>query len=399
VYDGAVSRADLEVWESGLADVLARIRPLFYRTESRNHAEQYFRGLLSPLERKNGWTIAERTGEREPKPLQRFLNLSPWDADALLAVNREYAMEHLADPRGILVADPTGFAKKGTMSVGVQRQYSGTLGRIDNCQIATFLAYVTPGRDRVLLDRRLYVPKKSWMADPARCAKAGIPPEVTFKTRPAQVQEMIEATRQAGVPFAWFTADEEFGQNPGLRDYLEHDRIPYVMAVPKNTQFIDPNGTEVALDELAKRLRPNAWQRRACGIGSKGFRVYDWALLDSADPDHQYLLRRSIDTGELAFYHCYNPNRAGFGELVNVAGARWPIEECFGAAKNEVGLDHYQVRTWDAWHRHITFAMLAHTFLAVLAHTAKKGDPNPPHSQQNTTNHPSRNPPHASIDV
>jgi SRSO17 transposase len=402
VYDGAVTRADLKVWESGLEDVLARIRPLFYRTESRDHAEQYFRGLLSSLERKNGWTIAEQTGEREPKPLQRFLNLSPWDADALLAVNREYAMEHLADPRGILVADPTGFAKKGTKSAGVQRQYSGTLGRIDNCQIATFLAYVTPGRDRVLLDRRLYVPKKSWMADPARCAEAGIPPEVTFKTRPAQVQDMIEATRQASVPFAWFTADEEFGQNPGLRDYLEHNRIPYVMAVPKNTQFIDSNGTEVQLDELAKRLRPNAWQRRACGIGSKGFRVYDWALTGSADPDHQYLLRRSIDTGELAFYHCYNPNRAGFGELVNVAGARWPIEECFGASKNEVGLDHYQVRTWDAWHRHITFAMLAHTFLAVLAHTAKKGDPNPPHSQQNTTLHPSgqpnRNPPHASID-
>jgi SRSO17 transposase len=402
VYDGAVTRADLEVWESGLEDVLARIRPLFYRTESRRHAEQYFRGLLSPLERKNGWTIAERVGEPGPKALQRFLNLSPWDADALLAVNREYAMEHLANPSGILVADPTGFAKKGTKSVGVQRQYSGTLGRVDNCQIATFLAYVTPGRDRVLIDRRLYVPNKSWMADPARCAEAGIPAEVTFKTRPAQVQEMIEAALAAGVPFAWFTADEEFGQNPGLRDYLEQRRIAYVMAVPKNTRFVDPDGTAVQLDELAKRLRPNAWQRRACGIGSKGFRVYDWALTDSADPDHQYLLRRSIDTGEIAFYHCYNPNRAGVGELVSVAGARWPIEECFGAGKNEVGLDQYQVRTWDAWHRHITFAMLAHTFLAVIAHTAKKGDPHPPHSRQNATLHPSgqpnQNPPHPSID-
>jgi SRSO17 transposase len=402
VYDGAVTRADLEVWESGLEEVLTRIRPLFYRTESRAHAEQYFRGLLSPLERKNGWTIAEREGEPGPKGLQRFLNLSPWDADALLAVNREYAMEHLASPDGILVADPTGFAKKGIKSVGVQRQYSGTLGRVDNCQIATFLAYVTPRRDRVLIDRRLYVPKQSWMADPARCAEAGIPAEVTFKTRPAQVQEMIEAALAAGVLFAWFTADEEFGQNPGLRDYLEQHRISYVMAVPKNTQFVAPNGTAVQLDELAKRLRPNAWQRRACGIGSKGFRVYDWALTDSADPDHQYLLRRSIDTGELAFYHCYNPNRAGFGTLVNVAGARWPIEECFGAGKNEVGLDHYQVRTWDAWHRHVTFAMLAHTFLAVLAHTAKKGDPRPPRSRQNITIHPSgqpnRNPPHPPID-
>jgi SRSO17 transposase len=158
VYDGAVSRADLEVWESELGSLLSRMHPLFYRTESRKHAEQYVRGLLAPLERKNGWTIAEYVGESEPTALQRFLNLSPWDADALLDLNREYAMEHLASPGAILVADPTGFAKKGTKSVGVQRQYSGTLGRIDNCQIATFLAYVTPGRDRVLLDRRLYEP-------------------------------------------------------------------------------------------------------------------------------------------------------------------------------------------------------------------------------------------------
>jgi SRSO17 transposase len=373
VYDGAVTRADVDVWESGLEDVFTRISPLFYRTESKEHAEQYIRGLLSPIERKNGWTIAEHSSELEPKALQRFLNLSPWDADALLSLNREYAMEYLADPGGILVADSTGFAKKGTRSVGVQRQYSGTLGRIDNCQIATFLAYVTSKRDRVLLDRRLYLPKKSWMTDPARCAEAGVPQDVTFMTRPAQVKEMIESARAAGVPFAWFTADEEFGQNPGLCGYLEETRIPYVMAVPKNTQFVDAGGSTVQFDILAERLRTNAWQRRACGIGSKGFRVYDWALIDSVDADHQYMIRRSIDDGELAFYHCYNPHHAGFGELVHVAGARWPVEECFGSAKNEVGLDHYQVRTWGAWHRHITLAMLAHTFLAITAYATKKG--------------------------
>jgi SRSO17 transposase len=372
VYDGAVTRADLDVWESGLEGLFARMRQLFYRTESRRHAEQYVRGLLAPIERKNGWTIAEYVGESEPKALQRFLNLSPWDADALLELNREYAMEHLADPGAILVADPTGFPKKGTKSVGVQRQYSGTLGRIDNCQIATFLGYVTPDRDRVLVDRRLYLPKESWLADPARCASAGVPPEVTFATRPAQVIEMIRAARAAGMPFAWFTADEEFGQNPGLCEYLETNHIPYVLAVPKNTQFTDTTKTTIPLDELAGRLRRNTWQRRACGIGTKGFRVYDWALIDSDHPDHQYLIRRSIDDGELAFYHCHNPNHARFGELVHVAGARWPIEECFGSSKNEIGLDHYQVRTWDAWHRHITLAMLAHTFLAITAHTIKK---------------------------
>jgi len=372
VYDDAVTRADLDEWESDLRDVFARICGLFYRTESRRHAEQYLRGLLAQLARKNGWTIAEHVGEPEPKALQRFLNLSPWDADALLEINRAYAMEYLADPGGILVADPTGFAKKGKKSVGVQRQYSGTLGRVDNCQIATFLAYVTPGRDRVLIDRRLYLPKKSWIADADRCTEAGVPPEVRFQTRPEQVQEMIESTIAARVRFGWFTADEEFGQNPGLCSYLETNRIPYVMAVPKNTQYTDTKGASQVCEKAAARLPRNAWQRRACGIGSKGYRVYDWALIDSAEPDRQYLIRRSIDDGELAYYRCYNPNRAGFGELVTVAGARWPIEECFGSAKNEVGLDNYQVRTWDAWHRHITLAMLAHTFLAITAHKAKK---------------------------
>jgi SRSO17 transposase len=194
---------------------------IFAAAPARGHARSYMRGLLSPLARKNGWTIAEYVGEDEPKGLQRFLNIGRWNTDKLLGFNRDYAMEHFASTDAILVADPTGFAKKGKMSVGVQRQYSGTLGRIDNCQIATFLAYVTPGRDRVLIDRRLYMPHDSWIADPQRCAQAGCPPELTFKTRPQQVQDMIEAAFDAEVPFAWFTADEEFGQNSGLCDYLE----------------------------------------------------------------------------------------------------------------------------------------------------------------------------------
>jgi len=330
--------------------------------------------------------------------------------DRLLELNRDYVLEHLASPRAILVADPTGFAKKGTKSVGVQRQYSGTLGRIDNCQIATFMAYVTPDRDRVLLDRRLYLPKESWLADQPRCDEAGVPAGTEFKTRPQQVIEMIDAARTAGVPFAWFTADEEFGQNPGLRAYLETARISYVMAVPKTTPVTDTTGRNSEIQHLANKLNHTAWQRRACGIGSKGFRVYDWALIPSADADHEYMVRRSIDDGELAFYHCYNPGHAGFGELVNVAGARWPIEECFGAAKNEVGLDEYQVRKYDAWHRHITLAMLAHSFLAITAHqlptTPKKGVQNrpaaeiterqarQPGSTRSTTNTPKPHRPH-----
>jgi SRSO17 transposase len=371
-YDGAVAPADLEEWESEFGDVATKVRSLFYRTESKRHAEQYLRGLLSPLARKNGWTIAEYVGEPEPKALQRLLNLSRWDADELLSINRAYALATFADPDAILVADPTGFAKKGTKSVGVQRQYSGTLGRIDNCQIATFLAYVTPRRDRVLIDRRLYLPDKTWVADPGRCTEAGVPADVGFKTRPQQVREMIEAAQAARVPFAWFTADEEFGQNPGLCDFLDSQRLPYVMGIPKNTPFLDTEGGTIEIASCAARLPRSAWQRRACGIGSKGHRVYDWALVDPAEPDHQYLIRRNIADGELAFYRCYNPNRAGFGQLVNIAGARWPIEECFGASKNETGLDNYQVRTWNAWHRHTAFAMLAHTFLAVTARKHRK---------------------------
>jgi SRSO17 transposase len=295
-------------------------------------------------------------------------------------MTRDYAIENLGDPEGILIADPTGFAKKGKKSAGVQRQYSGTLGRVDNCQIGTFLAYVNSAGDRTLIDRELYIPQESWFGDPRRCAEAAIPPELEFATRPAQVAAMVERTVAAGVPFRWFTADEEFGQNPGLRDYLQNAAIAYVMAVPKNTEFTDHAGRAVVIEDLASQLRPNAWQRRACGIGTKGYRIYDWTVIDSDDPDHQYMIRRSIDDGELAFYHCYNPNRASTAELVRVAGARWPIEECFQAGKGQVGLDNYQVRLYHAWYRHITLAMVAHTFLAILAHRhrEKKGDLHPP---------------------
>lgn len=279
--------------------------------------------------------------------------------------------------RPVLIADPTGFAKKGTKSAGVQRQYSGTLGRVDNCQIGTFLAYVNSAGDRVLLDRELYIPEKSWFGDPDRCAEAAIPADLEFATRPAQVIDMIERAVQASVPFAWITADEEFGQNPGLRDYLETAGIAYVMTIPKTTEFIDATGREITVKNLAEKISPNAWQRRSCGIGTKGYRVYDWAVINSAQSGHQYMIRRSIDDGELAFYHCHNPRHESVGELVRVAGARWPIEECFQTAKGHVGLDNYQVRLYHAWYRHITLAMLAHTFLAILAHQkrAKKGGP------------------------
>lgn len=386
VDDDAVSFSDLKEWSREFDDVLNRIDSLFAHSSSRKHAEQYLRGLLAPIERKNGWTIAEHVGEKEPKAMQRFLNLALWDADELRDLLGDYVIEHLNDPRAILVADPTGFAKKGKKSAGVQRQYSGTLGRVDNCQIGTFLAYVTPHRDRVLIDRELYIPEKSWFSDPERCAEAAIPEDLSFVTRPMQVMAMIERARWSELTFAWFTADEEFGQNPRLCTYLEQAEIAYVMAIPKNTTFTDPADHTAMIENRATQLAPNDWQRRACGIGTKGYRVYDWALLDSEDPHHQYLIRRSIDDGELAFYHCHNPRREGFGELVRVAGARWPIEECFESSKGGVGLDDYQVRLYHAWYRHITLAMLAHAFLTVCArhHKNKKGNNDTQPENRNT---------------
>jgi SRSO17 transposase len=377
VDDESVSCSDLQDWSAEFESLTGRVASLFVHPKSRAHSRQYLEGLLAPIERKNGWTIAEYVGEKEPKAMQRFLNLTVWDADDLRDLNLDYVIENLGDPAGILIADPTGFAKKGRKSAGVQRQYSGTLGRVDNCQIGTFLAFVNTAGDRVLIDRELYIPEKTWFGDRARCAEAAIPPDLEFATRPGQVTAMIKRCVQAGLEFRWFTADEEFGQNPGLREYLEDTGTAYVMAIPKSTACADATGRATEIKNLPGQLPANAWQRRACGIGTKGYRVYDWAVINSDHDDHQYLIRRSIDDGELAFYHCFNPRREPDGELVRVTGTRWPVEECFQTAKGSVGLDNYQVRLYHAWYRHITLAMIAQSFLAILAsrHRAKKGDP------------------------
>jgi SRSO17 transposase len=392
VDDESVSCADLEDWSAEFESLADRVAGLFVHPKSSEHARSYLTGLLAPLERKNGWTIAEHVGEKEPKAMQRFLNLALWDADDLRDLNLDYVLENLGDADGVLIADPTGFAKKGKKSAGVQRQYSGTLGRIDNCQIGTFLAFVNTAGDRVLVDRELYIPEKTWFGDRDRCAEAAIPPDLEFATRPAQVIAMIKRCTQAGLEFKWFTADEEFGQNPGLRGYLEDTTTAYVMAIPKNTEYVDTTGRTFEIKDIPPALPPNAWQRRACGIGTKGYRVYDWTVIDSAEDDHQYMIRRSIDDGELAFYHCYNPHHEPERELVRVAGTRWPIEECFQTGKGSVGLDNYQVRLYHAWYRHITLAMVVQSFLAILArrHHAKKGGPHPIPTSENSAPSPTR---------
>jgi SRSO17 transposase len=302
--------------------------------------------------------------------MQRLLNHADWDADAVRDDLRDYVVEHLGDPAAVLVIDETGFLKKGSKSAGVGRQYSGTAGRIENCQIGVFLAYATPA-GRTFLDRELYLPK-AWIEDRDRCAEAGIDVEVAFRTKPELAQEMVARAVDAGVPAGWVAGDEIYGQNPGLRLALEERGMPYVLAVPVNQYTIaavDGRIGQTRVDALSAALAPDAWSRLSAGEGAKGARLYDWARVPirplSERGRYWLLIRRRISDGELAHYLCFAPPDATLADLVSVAGRRWAIEESFQTAKGEVGLDHYQVRRYDAWYRHITLACWAHAFLTV----------------------------------
>jgi SRSO17 transposase len=362
-------------WRAGFEEVFGLVAGRFAQVESRRRARLYLLGLLSGAERKNSWTIAEQAGDLSPDGMQRLLNFYRWDADAVRDDLRGYVLNQLGDPAGVVVADETGFLKKGVHSAGVQRQYSGTAGRIENCQLGVFLTYTSP-RGRALIDRELYLPK-TWTEDHERCAGAGIGPDVEFATKPALARKMLErllAThdRQAAVP--WFTADEAYGDNPRLRDWLDAQAINYVMAISCDARFPTPTGPRRA-DELAASAPKRGWQRLSCGKGSKGHRLYDWLLIDPGADDHLLLVRRSISKpSELAYYICRSSVPVPLAELVRVAGSRWGVQETFQFAKNETGLDHYQVRRYDAWYRHITLSMLAAAFLAVTARTEQFHD-------------------------
>jgi SRSO17 transposase len=374
-----VDVAEVEAWAAGLAEVHARIAPRFARSEPRERVLAYVRGLLAPLEKKNSWTLAEQAGEAIPDGMQRLLAYADWDADAVRDDVRGYVVEHLSpragDPAGVLVVDETGFLKKGTKSAGVARQYSGTAGRIENCQIGVFLGYAT-SVGRTFLDRELYLPKV-WAEDRERRAEARVDEAVEFATKPELAMRMLGRAIDAQVPAGWVTADEVYGQHSRLRMMLEERGMPYVLAVPVNQRVIatiDENGAskvaELRADALAARLPAQAWKKISAGAGAKGPRLYHWAraaIRPLEDTDSYWLLvRRSLsDPTDLAYYLCHGPERSPLRELVRVAGARWAIEETFQTAKGQVGLDQYQVRRYDSWYRHITLAMLAHAFLTV----------------------------------
>ena len=359
-------------WRAELAELQERLGELFGRADARRQANLYLEGLLSAVERKNGWQLAEQIGDARPWRTQRVLSRTLWEADAARDRCREYVVEHLGAADGVLVIDETGFLKKGSKSAGVARQYSGTAGRIENCQIGVFLAYAS-GRGHALIDRELYLPQ-DWAEDGARRATAGIPRAVSFATKPQLAQRMIARAIAAGVPFAWVVGDEVYGSDRRLRLFLEQHERPFILTVRSNelwSVLAGRLGQQTAAD-LAAALPDAAWHRLSAGAGAKGERLYDWARvrlarLQAPPWDHWLLIRRSHSKPEkCAYYVVFAPAETPLAALARVAGRRWTIEECFEAGKQEVGLGDYEIRSWQGWYRHITLALLALAFLAAL---------------------------------
>ncbi|MCX4588829.1 IS701 family transposase [Streptomyces sp. NBC_01549] len=355
---------------------MGRIAGRFARVEPRLRAGRLVLGLLSDLPRKNCWTIAEWAGEKTPHGMQHLLCRAAWDADAVRDDVREYVVEHLHDEAAVLVVDETGDVKKGTRTVGVQRQYTGTAGRIENSQVAVYLVYAG-ARGHAAVDRELYVPR-SWTSDPDRCRAAGLGEDTVFATKPELARTMIERFLDAGHRIDWVTGDEVYGGNPKLRSALEKRGLGYVLAVACSAEVTTGAGTFRA-DALARKLPKRAWQKLSAGRGAKGHRYYDWAVIDLTDPapgHRQLLIRRNRTTGELAYYRCHSTGPVPLHTLVRTAGSRWRVEETFQIEKGLAGLDEHQVRRYPSWSRWVTLAMLAHAFLAVVRadeHTHRAG--------------------------
>ncbi|MCA1612545.1 MAG: IS701 family transposase [Acidobacteria bacterium] len=362
-------------WAHGLEAVAERIKGRFPRSEPRERAAAYLRGLISPVERKNGWQLAEQAGDGAPYGVQHLLGRAEWSADEVRDDLRSYVVEHLGDPEAVLVVDETGFLKKGAKSVGVQRQYSGTAGRIENCQIGVFLAYASPA-GRTFIDRELYLPKE-WASDAGRRAEAGVPEGVEFATKPQLARGMIGRALAAGVPFGWVTADEVYGRDRRLRVWLEEQGVSYCIAVGSD-EYVWLGFKQHRIKSLLGKIPEEAWAVLSCGAGAKGERLYEWACVELlsfmlGDKRRRLLVRRKLgEAQELAYYVVYAHAETTLEEMVEVAGTRWAIEESFETAKGEVGLDQYEVRSWHGWYRHITLALLAHAYLTATRAAAAR---------------------------
>ena len=365
-----LEQQDVQLWHTAYwADIERRVGPLFARSDARSQALAYLAGLLSPAERKNSWQLAEICGQPNPYGFQHLLGRADWKPDALRDRLRTYVTDYLAAPDAVGVIDETGFLKKGIQSAGVARQYSGTAGRVENCQIGVFLAYASE-RGQTLLDRELYLPK-AWTDDRERCRRAGIPEQRAFATKPALAQQMLERTFAAGVALAWVTGDSVSGDDRKLRSSLERRKQAPVLAVSLN-QMVWLNHHQRQIKTILAEVPSDDWQRLSAGLGSKGPRTYDWWRVEVSEPAQPgfkrwLLFRRSIsEPSKVAAYIAFGLADSSLATLVRVAGMRWTVEESIQTGKGEVGLDHYEVRSWTGWYRHISLAMWAQAFLTVI---------------------------------
>jgi len=385
---GASMEATLELWASSLREVRGRIRPLFTQERVAHSAGLFLDGLLGPERRKTGWMRAEVAGDPGPWRQQAILGRGRWEADAMRDVVREYALETLADPDAVLVIDETGLLKQGKSSCGVGRQYTGSAGKVTNCQVGVFASYVSR-HGHAFIDRALYLPR-AWTDDKARLAAAHVPEGVGFATKPRLAAGMIERAIAAGVPFAWVAADSVYGVGE-VETALRCAGKGYVLGVNATHQFHSWS-TKLAVsgtaEEIAQGLDASAWRRLSAGPGTKGARLYDWAYLELADLDaakfyagssglwtRGLLARRSLADGKLAFFTTWCPVGTGADKLVQVEGCRWAIEDSFETAKTELGLDHNETRSWHGWHRHVSLVMLAFAMTASIRHHANQPAP------------------------
>ena len=357
-------------WQAHLQEVTQRLRPYFVSRPSWQRAVAYIEGLLSSTGRKNAWQLAEVSGDATPYGIQHLLGRALWQADQLRDALYAYVVAHLGDPEAVLVVDETGFLKKGNQSAGVSRQYSGTAGRVENCQIGVFLAYASR-LGQTLLDRALYLPA-SWTQDAARGQRAGIAPQVGFATKPELAQAMLERAFASGVPASWVVGDSVYGDARRLRRWLEGEQKAYVLAVSGKEYVWLPGGRQRSVKSVLQGLDAGAWQRLSAGLGSKGPRLYDWQCVRLMAPPvvgwrRGLLVRRSLKAdGKLTAYAVFARCETELATLVSVSGRRWCIETCFEAAKSEVGLDEYEVRSWTGWYRHVTLSMWALALLSVV---------------------------------
>lgn len=364
--------ADITAWQETFDGLAGRMAARFARRGTCDLAGDVIKGMLAELPRTNGWTVAEYLGHPGPDRVQSLLSDAAWDHDGVRDDLRAYVIDHLGTNDSVLLIDETGDLKKGTKTVGVQRQYTGTAGRIENSQVAVYLVWATP-KGATFTDRALYLPE-SWTSDPARMARAGVPEGTVFATKPAQAAGMIAASIKAGYTPGRVSADEVYGGNPGLRTFLHDHQIPYVMAVKRTELVTTTAGVFPAIDLAVRPTVP--YTRLSAGKGAHGERDYDWALVHLEPPPGRtgmftLLVRRSITpkddgTHELAFYLTYYPQPVALVELVHVAGTRWRIEEGFQTGKELAGLDEHQVRTWTSWHRWTILAMAAHALLTII---------------------------------